>query len=258
MLRLLFSLAFVVFSGSLWAEETGTLTGQFLFGGPAPQREKLELNKDLEYCSPHNLSSEELIVDPKSRGIKNIILWLDTKSSGQKPSFKSAPEHTKDVVLDNKNCRFDPHISKVMTSQKLSVTNSDPIAHAALLNAFVNDPVNAVVKPKSKADTTYNLPYVEPLPIKVTCPIHAWMSGYIVVQDHPFVAVTDAEGRFEIKGLPPGEWTFRVWQESCGYVQSATQNAEELAWDRGRWTVTVEPGKNAVGVFQLQPELFQD
>ncbi|WP_166820349.1 methylamine utilization protein [Thalassoroseus pseudoceratinae] len=258
MLRLLFGLSLFVLPGVLVAEETGTLTGQFLYDGPAPNREKLELNKDIEYCAPHNLKSEELIVDPQTRGIKNIILWLDTKSSGQKPKFESAPEHSKQVVFDNKNCRFNPHISVLMTTQKLLVKNSDPIAHAALVNAFVNDPLNAVVNAKSTADTTYNLPYVEPLPIKITCPIHAWMSAYLVVQDHPFVAVTDANGQFEIKGLPPGEWTFRVWQESCGYVKSATQAGEEQTWDRGRMTVTIEPGKNAIGVFQLKPELFQN
>ncbi len=256
MLRL-FPLVLLALPSLLLAEDTGTFSGQFTYNGSAPNREKLELNKDLEFCAPHNLKSDELIVDSKSGGIKNVILWLDTKSSGKKPGFKSDKKHTEPTLLDNKNCRFDPHISIVMTTQKLLVKNSDPIAHAALVNAFVNDPVNAVVKPKSKADTVYNLPYVEPLPIKVTCPIHAWMSAYLVVQDHPFVAVTDDNGRFKIEGLPAGEWTFRVWQESCGYVTSATQNEEVIDLDRGRLTVTIEPGKTAGGVFQLKPELFQ-
>jgi hypothetical protein len=56
------------------------------------------------------------------------------------------------------------------------------------------------------------------LPLKVTCDIHSWMNAYWVVTDHPYAAVSDADGKFKIENLPAGEHTFRVWHERQGYL----------------------------------------
>ena len=65
--------------------EWGTLTGRFIYDGVPPKREPVELNKDLEFCGPLKPLDEELIVDPKSRGLKNVVLWLEPKSDEPPP-----------------------------------------------------------------------------------------------------------------------------------------------------------------------------
>jgi hypothetical protein len=96
----------------------------------------------------------------------------------------------------------------------------------------------------------------ERLPAKITCPIHAWMVGYMVVKDHPYAAVTDAEGKFELKNLPAGEWTIRVWHEKPGYIKEAEREGDLETWEMGRVSVSIKPGDNAWGDVELAPTLF--
>ena len=43
--------------------------------------------------------------------------------------------------------------------------------------------------------------------------VHPWMRMWVGVVEHPFFAVTGADGAFEFRGLPPGEYTIQVWHE---------------------------------------------
>jgi hypothetical protein len=252
--------------GAVGAAEpaTASLSIRFLYDGEPPVPEKLELNKDQEFCGKHNPVSERLLVDPKTRGLANVVVWVDTKASGRTPESPPADKQAgakkpKPPRMDNANCRFEPHVAVMQAGQELHLGNKDPVAHAMLFYAFVNTPVNRTLAANAAKDdvvTTFEKP--EPLPIKVACPIHSWMLGWLVVQDHPFVGVTDKEGRLRIDGLPPGEWTFRVWHEAGGYVQKATRDGRAEQWNKGQLTVTVEPGENSLGDVQLAPELFAE
>ena len=55
--------------------------------------------------------------------------------------------------------------------------------------------------------------FAKPEIFKVKCDVHGWMAAWIGVFDHPYFAMTDADGRFTIKGLPPGKYTLEVWHE---------------------------------------------
>jgi hypothetical protein len=251
---------------------TGSLAVRFLYDGEPPVPEKLELNKDQEFCGQHNPVSERLLVDPKTRGLKNVIVWLDTKASGRTPERPEAAQKSKANAqgatgakepmpprMDNVNCRFDPHVVVMQAGQELHLGNKDPVAHAMLFYAFVNTPVSrtlAANAPKDDVITTFEKP--EPLPVKVACPIHSWMLGWLVVQDHPFVGVSDSQGRLKIDGLPPGKWSFRVWQEASGYVQKASRYGQAEQWDKGLITITIQPGENSLGDVKLAPEQFAE
>jgi len=89
----------------------------------------------------------------------------------------------------------------------------------------------------------------ERLPHKVTCDIHSWMEAYWVVLDHPYVAVTNAKGEFEIPNLPVGEHKFIIWQEKCGYIDPRAKVVDgklvegEKMIDKA-YTVTIKAGEN--------------
>lgn len=238
------------------AAEWGDLRGRFVYGGEAPERAKLELNKDIEFCSQHAPLDESLVVDPQSRGIANVVLWLEVPRGTKLPVHESyAKQARAEVRLKNEGCRFDPHVCVLQTTQTLLIENADPVAHntAALLRR--NSPFNAVTGVGESIGK--QVENTERLPVPFSCSIHAWMSGWLVVKDHPYVAVTGKDGSFELRNLPAGEHTFQVWQEKSGYVVEGNRDGRSFEWERGKVTVTIEPGKNDLGTLTLPPGLFE-
>jgi hypothetical protein len=235
----------------------GDLTGRFVYAGDPPKRDVLELNKDIEYCAPLKPLDQELIVDPKTKGLQNVVLWLESRTPDAKIPVHSSYQQTAadKVVFDNADCQFVPHICVLRTTQTLVMGNKDPINHNIAAFFFKNDPFNENVPTGQVIEKQLN--QAERLPAKITCPIHAWMVGYMVIKEHPYVAVTDAQGKFELKNVPAGEWTIRVWHEKPGYVKEAKRSGNMETWDIGRVNVTIQPGGNAWGDVELSPKIFQ-
>jgi hypothetical protein len=118
------------------------------------------------------------------------------------------------VVLDQKNCRYEPHILGVQTDQTIVIRNSDPFLHNIHPVPENNRGFN-VGQPTQGMETerTFSSPEIM---IPVGCDVHGWMSAYIGVLDHPYFAVTGSDGSFQIPNLPPGEYTIEAWHETFG------------------------------------------
>jgi plastocyanin len=114
------------------------------------------------------------------------------------------------VQLDQIGCLYTPHVVGIMVGQPLNIRNSDPMNHNVHALPFANKEFNFAQLPKTDRDVTFTVPEVM---VKVKCDMHPWMGAWIGVVDHPFFAVTDADGKFEIKGLPAGTYTLGVWHE---------------------------------------------
>ena len=84
----------------------------------------------------------------------------------------------------------------------------------------------------------------------------SWMKSWLVVREHPYVAVTDKDGRFEMRNLPSGEWTFRFWQEKAGYLSRIELGGETVADKKGLYRLPVDKEKVDLGEIQLSPKLF--
>lgn len=175
--------------------------------------------KDAAVCAVMNVPDESVVVDPESKGIANVAVYLRKAPDKINPELK--PDDKVSIVYDQKFCRFLPHITVVQTGQSVEVLNSDGIAHNTRGNPLRNTGFNFIVAPNTAAGSGIKIPLkqAENVPMKIGCDIHPWMTGWWVVVDHPYAAVTDKEGNFSIKGLPPGEHEFRVWQENVGYVE---------------------------------------
>ena len=240
----------------------GTLTGQFLYSGKAIVREKVSLNKDQEFCGKNHPLTEDVIVDPKTKGIQNVIIWLEHKEGPDSlpihPSLKKKATVSKE--LDNKNCRFAPRVTVLNTGQTLKIGNQDAIAHQATLYCFRNEPISVSLVREQKKPVSYSFPKEEPLPVKITCPIHPWMKAWLVIKSHPYVAVTDAKGTFELKHLPVGNWTFRAWHESVGYLTNVSitveNNTTQTTWKSGRFPVEIANRKQHLGTITISEREF--
>ncbi|MGZ0172190.1 MAG: carboxypeptidase regulatory-like domain-containing protein [Planctomycetales bacterium] len=251
----------VVLSGlaakSASADELGVLMGRVVFKGNAPVASKVSLNKDIAICSKTHPVDEELLVDAKDGGLANVVVSLEL-AKGQKLPEVVLPAGRKlaaEVVMTNKNCRFEPHIAVMTTKQTLVLGNDDPVAHNTLANLFYNTPFNESIG--TGAFVKKKLTKVERRPAQVSCPIHAWMKGWVVVKDHSYVAVSDSHGRFRIRDLPPGEWTFQFWQEKAGYLSKMELKSGIVEDKKGIYRLKIKPGENNLGDIAVNASLFE-
>lgn len=199
----------------------GTFKGQVVLDGDAPAIKPLVSKgdasaKDSAVCAAEDVPDEKLVVDSATKGIANVAIYL-----AKKPKIHPDLEKSKDkeVTFDQKGCRFLPHVMVVRTDQVVKVLSDDAVAHNTHTYPLKNNQENFIVTPNDRKGVTMKpMKLVEKTPSKVACDIHPWMSAYWVIVDHPYAAVTDAKGNFEIANLPEGKHEFIVWQESSGYL----------------------------------------
>jgi len=238
------------------AAQWGSITGRFIYDGKSPAAVKVNVDKDTEVCGKHNLLDEGLTVGAGGE-IKDAVIYLYTKNPAVHPDYAKTAEA--EVPLDNKNCRFEPHVVVLRTTQSLVLKNSDPVGHNSKVDAIINAPINVLIPSNGAAPTKF--PMQESLPMKVGCNIHPWMGAWVVVKDHPYAAVSDDKGKFEIKNLPAGtELEFVLWQEKSGYLKNAkfTGKASVAAADaKGRFKIKLKPGETVdLGDIKVSPALF--
>jgi hypothetical protein len=257
MLRSFLLLALVAVAGAAsGADESATLRGRFVYDGDPPKPEAFEINKDSFACGK-SAAKQDLLVDAKDGGLANVIVWLEV-AEGEKPPAHPRLEklREKTVECQIKLCEFQPRIVPLLTGQKLALTNRDPIAHNHRFDPMANMASNRVIVRDSTAEfEPFKLP--EKLPVMTQCSIHPWMRGFLLIKDHPYVAVSDAHGEFAIADLPPGEWTFRAWHERCGYIQAVTLRGEKAAWEKGRFTKSLSPDSLGLGDVKVPVAVFQ-
>ena len=247
----------VLIGSSARAEDLGALSGRVVFKGKPPVAEKVDLNKDIAICSKTHPLDEELLVNAQDGGLATVGVWLELEKGQTLPEVVLPKERQLpvEVVMTNRNCRFEPHIAVLTTKQTLVLGNDDPVAHNTLANLFYNTPFNEAIG--TGATVKKKLTKVERRPAQVSCPIHAWMKGWVVVKDHGYVAVSDLHGHFQIRDLPPGEWTFQFWQEKAGYLSKMELKSGVAEDKKGIYRLTVKPGKNDLGEISVDASLFE-
>ena len=201
------------------ADDYGTLKGQIILRDvpPAPV---INVTTDKAHCeSKGPLLSNKMVVDAKTKGVKNVIVWLRPDSNDRKdrfpedkikPSLKNAPAKTH--VVDQPCCEFIPRILAVRAGDTIEFRNGAPVAHN--IHYTGTQEFNTTLPPGNKKVTVTG-------PIEASnginafkCDIHPWMAGAMRVFDNPYFAITDDKGNFEIKDAPAGNWRLVVWHEN--------------------------------------------
>lgn len=255
LLAAMFSAALPLAAG---AAEWGNLKGRFVFEGKAPEPPAINVDKDQAVCAKHKLVVEKLLVD-SSGGLANAIVYLRDKNPTVSPAYDAS---AKDVVtLDNKECHFIPHVVLLRTSQTLDIKNSDPIGHNTKAD-FINNPSFNNLIPADNdmklvdKDGKPILTKEEGLPMPFSCSIHTWMSGVILIRNNPYMAVSLADGTFEIRDLPAGkELEFQFWHEAGGNLKGVAGKGV-TADTKGRAKITIKPGDNDLGDIKVPAKLL--
>ncbi|MFM8952703.1 MAG: methylamine utilization protein [Planctomycetaceae bacterium] len=228
-------------------DEWGSIKGRFVFGGDAPTAAELKADKDIEVCGKHKLMSEELVVGVDN-GVADVVVFVRDKDVKVNPDLKAAET----VVLDNKNCRFEPHVLFVQTGQQLVIKNSDPVGHNSNITPFVNPASNPLIP--AGGDTKITFTKEEPRPIPVTCNVHPWMKAWLVVRSNPYAAISSPDGSFEIKGVPVGDVELQIGHEK-GYVAGSTTTQGKTD-KKGRIKVKVVAGGTDLGDITVPSAIF--
>ncbi|MFN0053276.1 MAG: carboxypeptidase regulatory-like domain-containing protein [Planctomycetales bacterium] len=194
----------------------GNLQGTVTFDGSIPALKDLIAAgdasvKDASVCSAAAVPDESLIVDPGTKGLANVVIFLDKRPANVKPELAAPP--TTPVMFDQKGCRFLPHVVTVQVGQPLLVVSDDGIPHNTRTMPKRNTSFSQVVKANERGGVACDYKKAESTPIAVACDFHPWMKAYHFPVDHPYVAITDQQGKFRIEGLPAGKHSFNVWHE---------------------------------------------
>jgi hypothetical protein len=198
----------VLFGGSLQAAgpegARGTVTGKISFTGTVPPAEKRKLIEDSTCAAMHKDGLEIPSVRVKDGSVAEVLVYVKSSLTG-----KYAPP-AEPVLIDQRGCEWFPRMVAVMAGQPLRIRNSDHTSHNVHPFPRINREFN-IMQPRKGMESTKTFDKPE-LMIPLHCAAHPWMEAYISVLAHPFFSVTGEDGRFEIKGLPDGEYEIEAVQ----------------------------------------------
>ena len=190
----------------------GTVTGTVKWSGAVPRSATVAITKDPQICDPeaHKTRDLERLIVGSQGGVANTVVFLKNVSRGKAMDLP-APRQ----FLDQKQCRYEPHILLVPASAKLQMKSSDALLHTVHMDGAA----------------TYNLPFPFPnqvisrdMPttglVNLKCNGgHTWMNAEMLVVSHPYYSVTDETGKFELTNVPPGDYEIVAWHEGWGIAR---------------------------------------
>jgi len=221
-------------------DKGGSVTGVIKFVGEKKPRAVLQMNTD-PYCAKAHKEDvlSERWVFGKADGLANVVVQV-VKGPGVDGKKFNAPNTP--IIVDQVGCMYIPHVSVAMLGQKVQYKNSDATLHNVHVMPKINKEQN-IGQPAKGMITDVELTKLEEA-IFVKCDVHAWMTNYVHVVDHPYFAVTDGEGSFTIKGLPAGDYELKVWHEVRAFVVQ----------DEATLKVSVKDGEATKAALEVGPK----
>jgi hypothetical protein len=197
----------------------GTITGTVKWSGPLPHLTQFPINKDQKVCDPESRKTTDLerLLVGANLGVANTVVYLKNIPAGKAFGAPDQRQH-----LDQRHCQYIPHVLLVPEKHDLAMQSSDATLHTVHMEGAA----------------TYNLPF--PFPNQVTSRSmstsglvtlrcnggHVWMNAEMFVIPHPYYAVTDDSGRFELNDVPPGTYQLIAWHE--GWMLTANQQTLDV------------------------------
>lgn len=207
----LVSILYLMTMASLEAADGGTLSGKVAWDGNIPSVPMLDISQNAETqkacaCSANEKAkaSPRLVIDQGSRGVKFTVITIEGI-----PAEKAKPFPKREVVIDQKHCEFIPHVSWIEVDTEIRFKNSDATLHNVHGKTEAGSMFNISMPVK---DQVIGKRLREPGIIALSCDVgHVWMSAFIIVASHPYIAISDEQGKFSMDGIPAGRYTIKFW-----------------------------------------------
>jgi hypothetical protein len=213
----------------------GTITGTVKWSGPVPHLPTAVINKDNQICDPNSQKTrdlERLIIGPQS-GVANTVVFLKDITRGKAMNLPAERR-----FLDQKHCRYEPHILLVPVKGELQMESSDATLHTVHMDGAA----------------TYNLPFPFPNQV-ISRPMqtaglvelkcnggHTWMNAEMFVVNHPYYAITDENGKFELTNVPKGNYEIEAWHE--GWTVLHQEGSFDVLTERRVQRPVFSPARN--------------
>ena len=220
------------------ASTAGSISGTVHFAGKPPERITIDMAQDPVCSMSEPNLTEQYVV--RNGGLENVFIYVKDGLGNKLYAPSSTP-----VVVDQKGCRFTPHVVGAMAGQPVKFTNSDPTMHNVHMTPQIttNQAVD-ISQPPNGAAEMRTLPVPE-LMVPVRCNNHPWMEAFVNVTSTPFFAVSDPDGHFTIKGLPPGTYTIVAVHEKLGEkTATVTVSSKQTAAQDFTYQAPAGNGKN--------------
>ena len=197
------------------------IAGKITFEGTPPKPGVVRMDSDPNCVQQGATTTEETVVIGTDGALQNVFVYVKDGLGNLR-----FPIPSEAIVLDQKGCRYIPHVLGAQVGQRVEILNSDPTLHN----------VHAIPKSNQEFNTGQPLPGMKhthqfstrEVMVPFKCDVHPWMQAFIGVLDHPYFGVTGPDGAFTLKGLPPGTYTIEAWHEKLGtQTQTVTIGANE-------------------------------
>ncbi|MBX3121396.1 MAG: carboxypeptidase regulatory-like domain-containing protein [Fimbriimonadaceae bacterium] len=258
--RLLFVLALCCLGGvaPAWADynvievpDGGTIKGKALWKGAIPKVPPLRVFADLDACGTQ-VPSPVLQIDPASMGVQDVLVYLERVERGKaaEPVYR-LPMGKGGASSTGHACQFQHPVFPFVRTSQVGMVNFEPVLHNPHFFSETQASLFNLALPTPDREITTRLLRARGVGLRLLCDVHVHMNAWAAAFDHPYFAVTDSQGRFEISGIPPGSYTVVAWHSGYNILKF---NASRPVYDEPhviRKTVTIAPRGLVESQFEL-------
>ena len=194
----------------------GTISGKIMLDGEAPPADAVQMAADPNCARMHDSPvMTEFVITDMEGGLQNAFVYL---KAGLDENMQF-PVPSEPVILNQEGCVYVPHVLGIQVGQEMQILNSDQTLHNIHATPAANREFN-IGQPVQGMSTTRTFDTVEVM-VPFKCDVHRWMNSYAGVLDHPYFAVSGADGSYTIGNVPPGDYTVGIWHERLGEMEMA-------------------------------------
>jgi hypothetical protein len=196
-------------------ENGGAIAGTVTWTGPVPKLTKLPISKNPDVCDPEGMKMrdlERLLINPDGNGVANTVVFLRGVTKGK--AMDLPPNR---MQLDQKTCRYIPHIMIVPEAGTLKIESEDPVLHTVQMFGVAT---NNIPFPFQHQFIPVTLQRNGVIELKCNAG-HVWMNANVLVVKHPYYAVTDDHGSYKLSDVSPGEYEIVAWHEGWQILSEA-------------------------------------
>lgn len=193
----------------------GSVEGKVVFRGTPPSPRKIIPTQDQEVCGGPR--DDPRIVLGKDNTVQGAIAYLKGIEKG-----KAFEKPKKPPMVDNSKCKFEPEVQAVPVGTEVIIHNSDPVLHNTHGYLLADGRRGRTVFNEALPNKGQQVKAVLKLPgvVDVACDVHGWMQGWVMVVENPYYAITQKDGAFAIKDIPPGKYTLVTFQPYAGTTET--------------------------------------